>query len=180
QLLAGLALIMLALYAFSFWQLGRLDEEYASLQAQERGLVARVTELSQTNRARPESRELRAAVESARRERDMKLRLLELMQDRPQGTAMGFSAAFAGLARQRVDGLWLTGVEISRDGATQELTLHGMTARADLVPQLVQRLGVEPAFQGLRFRHLRVFRPDGDDSDALAFELSTRPSEPAP
>ena len=177
QTLGAIALVMVAMFAFSRWQLSELQAERASLQAQEQKLAAQVTEISRTTQARPESRELRRQLDLARREEQLKQRLSVLMQRSPGGAARGFSDAFAGLARQRLDGLWLTGIEIHKEGATRDVVLRGYTAQAALVPQLVQQLGREQAFQGLRFRQMRVYQPENDNNNSLAFELSTRPEE---
>lgn len=175
QTLALIAALMLLMYAVNHWQLQQLDAENAQLQAQQRSLTEQVTTLSRELQSRPESRELRAEAETLRRELDLKRDLLDLMRNRSTARTNGFSESFAGLARQRVDGLWLTGIELHNSEA-RHVALRGMTSRAELVPQLVKQLGAEPAFQGLRFRHLRVFQPEGSDSgNVLEFELTTEP-----
>lgn len=180
QALAAISVMMLALFAISRWQLERLQDQRESLLAQERELAARFMEFSRTLQERPESRELRQRVELAQRELDLKQRLLALMQTRDTGAEPGgFAAAFEGLARQRVAGLWLTGVELEKHENDRDVTLRGLTSRAELVPQLVQRLGEEAAFRGLRFEHLRVYQPDETATGkhregTLAFELTTR------
>lgn len=174
QVLGVIAALMAILYGFSAWQLGQLDAELAALRGQEQALVARVTTATRGLHTVPESRELRQRVELARSERDLKRQLLDLLESRQNGTATGggFAAAFTGLARQDIDGLWLTRIVVDQDAAARDLALHGRAERAELVPELVQRLGGEPAFAGIRFEHMRVFLPE--DGGALAFELSTR------
>ena len=174
QVLAAIAIVMILLFGAARWQLQKQLSERARLEAQEQELAARVAEVTRDMKTRPESRELRRQLEASKREAMLKQRLIDLMQDGSGDNATGgFSEAFAGLARQRITGLWLTGVELHREGDTRQVTLRGLTARADLVPQLVQQLGQEPAFQGLRFRHMRVFRPEDEKRDSLAFVLST-------
>lgn len=178
QLLALFAVLMLVLFGFTRWQLGELEAENARLAAQEAGLAARVTSLSQELRARPESRELQQALEAARQELALKERLAELMRGRRASAEGGFADAFAGLARQRVEGLWLTGVALrNTTGGARHVTLRGLTANAELVPELVQQLGSEPAFQGVRFRSLKVYQPEDGPRNVLAFELTTEPAE---
>ncbi|HEX6929658.1 MAG TPA: hypothetical protein VF267_10430 [Gammaproteobacteria bacterium] len=174
QTLGALSLVMLAIFAVSRWQLEELQNERARLQAQERELVEKVTTVSRELDVRPESRELRRQVELARRELAMKQRLAALMQDRPVSESGGFADAFEGLARRRVNGLWLTGIELQQNEQQRNVVLRGRTARAELVPELVQQLGGEPAFQGLRFQHLRVYQPEAGPANTLAFELATR------
>lgn len=172
QLLFAFAVLMLVLFGFTRWQLGELEAEKARLARQEADLTGRVTQLS-TLRARPESRELQRALEEAQRELALKERLVELMARRGAPAEAGFAEALAGLARQRVGGLWLTGIELHNTDGARNVTLRGMTSRAELVPEFVQQLGEERAFQGLRFRRMRVHQPDEGTSGVLAFELTT-------
>ncbi|HEX7047116.1 MAG TPA: hypothetical protein VF275_06065 [Gammaproteobacteria bacterium] len=177
--LGVVALLMLGLYGFSYWQLQQLENEHRELQARQGELAKRVASLSGSLQAQPASRELRRRVEAAEREADLKQQLAGLLADRPVAEGDGFSAAFAGLARQRIAGLWLTGIEIHNAGhdSDRRVTLQGFTARAELVPRLVQLLGAEPAFAGLQFRRMHVFQPEDSKRDVLAFELTTEPPE---
>lgn len=177
--LGVVALLMLALYGFSYWQLQQLENEHRELQARQGELAKRVASLSGSVQAQPASRELRWRAEAAEREADLKQQLAGLLTDRPVAEGDGFSAAFSGLARQRVAGLWLTGIEIHNagNGNGRRVTLQGFTARAELVPRLVQLLGEEAAFAGLQFRRMHVFQPEDSQRDVLAFELTTEPPE---
>lgn len=175
-----IAVLMLALYAFSAWQLERLENEHLELQQRERALAERVAGLSRAAQSQPSSRELLQRVEAAEHEAELKQRVAGMLGDKPVARDGGFSEAFAGLARQRIGGLWLTGIEIRNANAQREIALHGFTARAELVPRLVQQLGEEPVFAGLRFRHMRVFQPEEGDRDVLAFELTTEPAPAKP
>lgn len=177
QFLGVITLVMLALFAFNRWQLGELRAEHKRLQEQERALAARVMEISREQSAQPESRELRRQLEAAQREELLKRKLVDLVAGDTGSSGTVFSEAFAGLARQRVTGLWLTGIVLEAENTARDVTLRGMAARAELVPRLVQQLGSEPAFQGVRFRHMQVYRPESGSGNALAFVLSTRPSE---
>lgn len=177
KMLSVIGVLMLVLYGFSYWQVQQLENEHRELEAHQRALAGRVVGLSASQAAQPASRELRARVEAAEREAGLKQQLARLLASRPVADGGGFSAAFAGLARQRVAGLWLTGIEIHNDGRDggRKVVLQGFTARAELVPQLVQQLGREAAFTGLQFRRMHVFQPESGDRDVLAFELTTEP-----
>lgn len=174
QVLGAIALLMVALYAYNAWQLAQLQDHLDALQSQEKALVQRVATVTRGLSPRPESRELRRRVEVARRERELKQQLVRLLDRRGTGPLAnrGFAEAVAALARQPVDGLWLTHLDMYQGGATRELTLRGRSARAELVPQLVQRLANETVFSGVRFQHLQVTTPP-PGSGALEFELST-------
>lgn len=70
------------------------------------------------------------------------------------GTTDGFSEYLRVLSRQGIEGLWLTGFDISAGGT--ELTLSGRTLSADLVPAYLQRLNQEKPLQGRQFATMRI------------------------
>lgn len=70
------------------------------------------------------------------------------------GETRGFSDYFRAFARQRVDGLWLTGLSIGAGGA--QLGVDGNTLAAELVPQYVRRLASEAVMQGKEFSSLKI------------------------
>ena len=70
------------------------------------------------------------------------------------GDTRGFSGYFRAFARQSVDGLWLTGLDISANGA--QLNVQGNTLQAELVPQYMHRLATEPVMQGKAFSSLDI------------------------
>lgn len=73
------------------------------------------------------------------------------------GDVRGFSPYFRAFARQSVDGLWLTGLNISANGA--QIGVRGNTLRAELVPQYMRRLSSETIMQGKTFSSLDISAP---------------------
>jgi hypothetical protein len=73
------------------------------------------------------------------------------------GQAGGFSGYFRALARQDLEGVWLTDIVIGSGGAT--LSLQGNAMQAELVPQYLQRLAQEPAMKGKSFSTLEIGAP---------------------
>ena len=80
----------------------------------------------------------------------------------------GYSTTLLALARQSVDGLWLTGIAMDHGN----MTLRGRTVRPDLIAVYVGRLNAEPALHGQAFRELDIRRcganggaPRGDTGD---------------
>jgi hypothetical protein len=70
------------------------------------------------------------------------------------GDTRGYAETFRALARQSVDGLWLTGVSIG--GAGRELGVQGRALDAALVPGFLSRLRNEPVMQGKAVGSLRI------------------------
>lgn len=70
------------------------------------------------------------------------------------GDSDGYSRYFTALARQRVDGLWLTAVTVA-EGGTQ-IGVTGNVLQASMVPQYMARLAQEPSMKGKAFATLEI------------------------
>lgn len=82
----------------------------------------------------------------------------QLSAEEPQ-----FADYLRGLARQSMDGLWITGFTWNSGG--DGLQLRGRTIDPALLPEYIRRLNREPAFRGQSFSALNVAegKPDGDE-----------------
>ncbi len=60
-----------------------------------------------------------------------------------------------GLARQSLNGLWLTEFRVAEAG---RMTIGGCTVDPALLPEYIRRLNGEPAFQGQSFANLKIDR----------------------
>ncbi|WP_426115835.1 PilN domain-containing protein [Massilia sp. PWRC2] len=70
------------------------------------------------------------------------------------GNKAGYADVFKALARQTMEGVWLTAIRI--DGADGGIGLQGRALEAARVPAYLQQLGHEPLLQGRRFAGLRI------------------------
>ena len=70
------------------------------------------------------------------------------------GNTQGYAEYFRALARQRVEGLWLTGVSIGAAG--QEIGVRGRAMDPALVPGFLTRLRNEPVMQGKPVGSLQI------------------------
>lgn len=155
--------------AVGSWRTARLASEQVRLEQRRDQAAQRIEELGRLLAARAEST---GDAELARlsAERDRKAQALALLARHDPGSARGFSPQFTGLARQHVDGLWLTRVEL---GAGQ-MALTGMALDEALVPRYLKRLGSEPVFAGTAFEHAKLERAAESSAAGLRFELRTR------
>jgi Tfp pilus assembly protein PilN len=80
-----------------------------------------------------------------------------------------FSATLVALARQRIDDLWLTRIELNASG--QGLTLEGLTPRSQAVPQYLQRLREEASFRGRTFNLFHLSDENKEGSPVMSFVL---------
>jgi hypothetical protein len=102
------------------------------------------------------------------------------------GDTHGYAEYFRALARQNVEGLWLTGVTIG--GAGSEIGVRGRALDPALVPGYLTRLRNEPILQGkvvgsmaiAQAAPLKTRSADGKDSEAPApyvdFSLQSSPA----
>ena len=75
------------------------------------------------------------------------------------GNAQGHAETFRALARQHVDGLWLTAVGIGGDGKTGEpgaIAVRGRALDPNQVPGYLNRLTREPVLQGKTFASMQI------------------------
>ena len=127
-----------------------------------------------TGRAREfgvQGRSAALADEITRLEDQLRLRrgLLENIQGGGSGGVEGFSPYLTALARQSMQGVWLTGMHIG--GSSSELVLKGRVLESELVPIYIQRLNREPLFQGRAVRELRLTAKDEAGKRYVEFSL---------
>lgn len=163
----GLLLILLMLTVFSWLDKSKLDAQLDTLSGQHDQLVAQLERLSNLNND--------GAVEQLQhRVRELEARLAQrqavMGSVKAEGAANshGFSLYLQGFARQHVDGVWLTQINLADGG--QRIGLEGYASKAAMVPRYIGRLGNEKVFSGTEFD---VFNLQQDTrSDALAFAVT--------
>jgi hypothetical protein len=164
---AGLTLIYLGTY----WRGAALAGEQTRLEAERQTITARLNELAAQFQGKNRSKTLDAQVERLAAERDRKLQALAALSQRELGNTQGFSPHFVGLARQRLNGLWLTRIELTASGT--QIALEGVTLSEELIPQYLQKLGTEQVFAGTAFEEARLERKH-DGGNQLEFALRTQ------
>lgn len=85
-----------------------------------------------------------------------KQKVLGILSQDQFGNTEGFIKHISGLARQRIDGLWLTQIRIA--GGGRDVVLQGTTSKSSLLPKYLQRLSAETAFSGTEFESLLMAR----------------------
>lgn len=140
-------------------------EELSALQQETAALANRVAGLKADPRLERELRETEATLAMHREILDW----LERSGETPPGGA--YADYLRGLARQTIDGVWLTVFTVGSHGAGMEI--RGRTLDPALLPDYIRRLNGERAFQGRRFAEFRVSPGGAANSDA-------KPAEQAP
>lgn len=87
-----------------------------------------------------------------------KQKVLGILSKDEFGNTNGFIEHISGLARQRIDGLWLTKIRIAAGGT--DVALRGTTSKPALLPKYLQRLSAEKVFVGTEFQSLLMSRQE--------------------
>ncbi len=166
---------LLGLQSFTRQRADALEAESKQLSAQSK---AEQEALTAAEKAASESKldaRLATALEEARDELRKRETAMKALSGGMVGNTEGFSELFRALARQSMNGLWLTGFTLSGTGA--DMLLQGRTLSAELVPAYIRRLNAEPAFQGRSFASLSIAQ--GVAAPAAGGQGQQRPQGPA-
>lgn len=129
---------------------------------------ARLADLEARLEAREPDQELIARRDELEAEIELREGFAEALGQLDQARGEGFAAKLDALARQRIEGLWLTRIRFH----DAELRLEGRAVRAALVPAYLERLAGEPEFEGVRFERFeltQVKRPDDEEAEGEGF-----------
>ncbi|HKC54068.1 MAG TPA: PilN domain-containing protein [Burkholderiales bacterium] len=178
----ALGLIVLGLavfYGFAFWQdrnLARQTGESGHAYEQQKLQFAKVgAELS------PERREAQLDQDLKSIEAGIALRQSLLRELGTGGFAgpTGYSEYLRAFARQTVQGLWLTSIQVGEGGG--QLVMSGRALEADLVPVLIGRLKQESVLRGRPLEALAITRSTAGKDPPRAiveFTVSSQGAKP--
>jgi hypothetical protein len=134
------------------------------------------------------SKDLEAELAEAEAQLAALTRISSVIERGELGDTRGYAGYFKALARQSVDGLWLTAVTVA--GAGNDIGIKGRTLDPGKVPGYLNRLTQEPLMQGKAFASLQIGEAapvattgaDGKQGSAPApyveFSLQSVPEEP--
>lgn len=94
------------------------------------------------------------------------------------GNTQGYAEYFRALARQHVDGLWLTGVSIL--GAGSDIGVRGRALDPQRVPGYLNRLTLEPIMRGKAFGSLSINQGAATPAPYVEFSLQSTPEGARP
>jgi hypothetical protein len=147
----------------------------------------RLTQVNAEFAPRATDARLAAELDAAQAEHGALERIAAAVKRGDLGDTHGYAGAFRALARQNVEGLWLTGVTVA--GAGSEIGIRGRTLDAALVPGYLARLRNEPALQGRAIGSMQIGQAmavrtrdaDGKETESAApyVEFSLQSAAPA-
>ena len=154
---------MSAYYAWEVYQLPGLRPRRIEAEAHLKQLREQLVALGQTT---PRTRNKALEDQVARAEIVLKSRqeFFGRLQSGEFGNRDGYAKFLAALARQHLEGVWLTGIEISGPGS--DFAIEGRTIRADLLPGFIKMLRNETVLRGKPIgtlaMHEREIDPKGE------------------
>lgn len=155
QSLGLITLGLVAVYGYARFQVASLQTETEHAVQRQEKLQARLTRLSQELGPRQKSAALEADIKRAESELQALAEVQAALKQGGAVSASGFSPYFKALARQMVEGVWLTGIEVSGS----EMMIGGRTLKPGAVPDYIQRLSSESVMQGRKFAMLEMHKP---------------------
>lgn len=147
-------LMLTADVALKHWSLKKVSEQYTQMSHK---LTVLKSQMVAPDKGDPTATfdVLSERLQRAMRERQT----LEQVIAKP---GPGFSATFVALARQHLQGLWLTSIE--RGAGIESLQVKGRAIDPALVPKFVRKLAGESVLQGASFQLLKIYLPDEEES----------------
>jgi len=136
------------------------------LEGRSTTLQNEIRQLSEQLGTRRASPELQARVAPREAMRTTREAAVAALRTEGANAHRGHARFLQALARQSIDGLWLTEVTVAGDGS--DLALRGRTLDPELVADYLRRLGREDALRGLAFNQLVFQRPAATDAVAGA------------
>jgi hypothetical protein len=180
---------LVAIALFSSWQVILLDRLLHTVHAQEAAQSALIEHAnSMVNLGEsPQAIETRLksiAIDLERRQQALRY-LRGGVADGPTGPGggaggpgrnHGFSGRMAALARQQLDGLWVTGTNFTANYSRFELS--GSAMSAELVPIYLGRLTSEAALAGIPLQSIEIRQPKKAGRGEIEFTVSSAESTP--
>jgi hypothetical protein len=174
QAVGLVAVGVVALYVFMWWQTGVLKSELGRAEQSHAAATKRLADATGKFGQRKGPSSLDSEISRLEGEIVAKQRMQEILQSGIFSNTTGFSDYFVSFARQSVAGVWLTGFDIT--GAAEQMSLAGRTTNPELVPRYMQKLSSEKPLSGIEFRAFQMNRPEPNpkEPDTMFVEFLAR------
>jgi hypothetical protein len=157
QALLVLLVGALATSAYASWQVRELEKRaLVSTRQLEKLKETEAAAIAQLH-PREKSKDLAADIAAAEAELRALQHVSDVLKRGEFGNTQGYSEYFKAVARQNVQGMWLTGLSITNPGP--EIVVQGRAMQAALVPNFIARLTNEPIMKGKVFDSLNISQP---------------------
>lgn len=171
QLSLFIFVVLLVITGFSSFQLDQQQVKLNTIKNTQKLVMVDFKKLQAELSKRKKDITLSQKIKDKTTELTNKQRVLRILSQDEFGNTKGFVEHVIGLARQRIDGLWLTKIRIENGGANIELS--GVTSSPSLLPRYLQRLSAEKIFVGTEFKSLKMVRQN-NNKQWLDFSLKSK------
>lgn len=159
-MLEALGLILvgsLLFYGYAGYRAAALEKRAGEIVRANQATQAQLAQLTAEFGARKPSQLLAAEITRTGQQMNARRRMIEQLNSGVLGNTRGFSEYLRALARQRLDGLWITGFHVSGTGA--DMTINGRALQPELVPVFIHQLRKETMLAGQTFTMLEIRAP---------------------
>jgi Tfp pilus assembly protein PilN len=164
--------VFAGLYAYELYRVEPFRAQVKRLDNDLRQLTSQIENLKKQQPAKAKNELLQKEIARVSKELEQRKRIQQILGTRQFGNDKGFSAYLEALARQHVNGAWLTRVSIRNGGVS--LGLEGKTLASEYVPVYLQKLSMEQALAGSSFNSMELQRPkEAEETGQIIFKLST-------
>ena len=155
--IAAMVLIgLMTVYAAFFWHVSGVRSELASLEQRQKTTTEKLAQVSKDFAPKRKSLLLENEVNAVSTSLEMKKRISVVINDIPEISTRGFAGFFEGMARQHIEGLWLTQFYISDGG--KSMNISGKSLDPKHVPAYLKSLAQEQIFEGISFKTFSMNR----------------------
>lgn len=164
---ALILLLMIGAFGAFGWlqsqQVNSIEKQLADLEQRRQSMLSQISSLA----AKKNERQKHAINDADIILKDMDLKarreLLATLSAGKYGTTEGFSAYLVALARQHIEGSWITGLSVQQGG--EQLAVAGSVLQPELAPAYLKNLSNEAIFSGKRFGVLELNKAQSKAED---------------
>ena len=174
QLSIFIIVVFSAISVLKFFQLQQQQIRFSDSQEKQKTIMRELSTLQSELAKQVKDRTLIKKIDQKTTELVNKQKVLGILSQDEFGNTNGFVEHISGLARQRIDGLWLTKIRIAAGGT--DVALRGTTSKPALLPKYLQRLSAEKIFVGVEFQSLLMSRQE-NKKQWLDFSLKNKKTD---
>ena len=156
--LGGLALVLLVLGVLAQQAMASLDQREAGVKAALAQVEAKRDQILRDYPPRKKDPALAQELAAVEAQRQLLQDAASVLDSGKLGNTLGYAGYFRALAQARVEGVWLTGVDIA--GAGNDFGLQGRALHASLLPAYITRLSQQEVLKGKTFGSLDIGQPE--------------------
>ena len=157
-ILVGVLIISMFGYrSYLVGELGQTEAALAQVNARLTGLQEQTAKFGRIA-AQGVDKALEDSIARTQAQLEIRQALLDRLKGGGLGNTKGFSDYLTALARQRAEGVWITGLVVS--GAGTDVEIQGGITRPEMLPEYVRRLSREEVMRGRQIDELRMARKE--------------------